>query len=80
MQLAVNIKRAKRVHQFTNTYLAYATNTSRRTVGRLLTKADHADWQYTPRETTVEKVADFFGVEATQVTKRLPAFLINSVA
>lgn len=79
MQLAVNIKRAKRVHQFSNTYLAESIGTSRRTLGRLLTKADNPDFTYTPLESTVEKVADFFGVEPVQAQKRLPAFVIEAI-
>lgn len=79
MQLALNIKRAKRVHNLTNTKLASDIGTSRRTVERLLAKADDPSFPYTPLGDTVTKIATYLHVEPETAQKRLPAETIESI-
>lgn len=72
---ANNLVRTQRLYNLNNTDLSYILNTSRRTVGRI----KQASASYTPTEDTLAAIADAYGVDTHEVTKRLPAAVIAAV-
>lgn len=80
-QFANNISRLQKTQHLSISSLARTLNVSRRTVDRILGRDIEvvSGNHYVPSPETIEKVADAFGVDRTDVTKRLPRFVIDSV-
>ena len=81
-QLQNNVKRFIKTHDLSISEASRSLGLSRRTVDRILGRdIDARCGEYnSPSQETITKIAQAFGVDAKQVTKRLPAEVIQSAA
>ena len=80
-QLKNYLTRLQRTHNLSISALARTTGVSRRTVVRLLERDIDVvrGGPVTPTTSTLEKIAEAFGVGISDVLKRLPKFAIDKV-
>lgn len=80
-QLSQNLSRLQKTHKLSISEVARTTSLSRRTVDRILGRDIdvRAGFSYSPTIDTLQKLAECFDVGVSDVTKRLPKFVIDSV-
>lgn len=85
-QLKNNLTRLQKAQNLTISGLARTTGVSRRTIDRILGRDIDVrgatilpSTPYHPTFNTLVQLADTFGVSTSDVTKRLPSFVIQSV-